>query len=109
MKHSLDNNGGGNRKNSLLNLSFFFFLISILLVSDLISALFFLIHEGLHYKCYMPLIRLRQLLICVSGKQNYLQHYQTEELSVHALRHTMALYLMLLMYNINGQKMACIM
>jgi len=86
-----------------------FFFVYILLVSDLISALFLLIHEGLHYKCYMSLIWLQQLLICVSGKQNYFQRYRTKELSVHALRHMTALYLMLLMYNTNDQKMACIM
>lgn len=79
------------------------------MVSDLIYALFFLIHEGLHYKCYMSLIWLQQLPICVSGKRNYFQRYQTKELSVHSLRPMTALYLMLLKYNTNDQKMACIM
>lgn len=57
----------------------------------------------------MSLIQLQQLPICIFGKGNDFQHYQTEELYVHAHRHMTALYLMLLMYNTNDQKMACIM
>lgn len=102
-KHSLESR---NRSTAYL-ISFLY--MHTYLVSDLISALFFLIHERLLYKCYISLIQLQQLLICIFGKRNNFQHHQTEELYVHALRHMTALYLMLLMYNTNDQKMACIM
>lgn len=92
MNHRLEDEGG-QTENQLTQL----LALYMLLVSDLFPALFFLIREGLHYKCYMSLIRLQQLPICVSGKQNHIQNYQTKELSVHALRHMTVCYSMLLM------------